>query len=73
MTEYRLTENARNDVKGTSPAQTHYFVMSTKKADATVLAAYISKSVAERFARLRHSCVRVGRVQGDFAVTLQEG
>jgi hypothetical protein len=73
MAEYRLTENARNDVKGASPAQLHYFVMSDRKADATVLAAYISKSVAERFARLRGSCVRLGRVQGDFAVTLLEG
>ena len=73
MAEYRLTENARNDVKGPSPAQLHYFVMSDRKADATVLAAYISKSVAERFARLRGSCVRLGRVQGDFAVTLLEG
>lgn len=73
MAEYRLSGNARNDVKGTSPAQVHYFVMSSKKADATVLAAYISKSVAERFARLQHSCVRVGRVQADLAVMPEEG
>ena len=73
MAEYKLTENARNDVKGASPAQVHYFVMSDRKAEATVLAAYISKSVADRLARLRGSCVRVGHVRGDLAVTLHEG
>ena len=73
MAQYKISEHARNDVKGSSPAQIHYFVMSSKKADAIVLAAYISKSVAERNARLQHSCVRVGRVQADLAVMPEEG
>ena len=52
MTTYKLSENARNDVKRSSPAQIHYFVMSSKKADAIVLAAYRSSPRGPRILEL---------------------
>jgi hypothetical protein len=50
--------------------QTLFFVMSSRKRTAVVVAVHVLKADAEREARALNSCVRFGYVQGGMAVTV---
>jgi hypothetical protein len=50
--------------------QTLFFVMSSRKRTAVVVAVHVLKADAEREARALNSCVRFGYVQDGMAVTI---
>lgn len=57
---YPLSDAARLAVQGTQPKQVWFFVMSSRKNSAVVLAAHICKDTAQREARKGTSVARMG-------------
>ena len=64
-----LNPAAQAAVRDTSKAQVWFFVCDSRRKTATVVGAHISLLLAKLEARRIGGCVRVGRVEGTFAVT----
>ena len=64
-----LNSDAQAAVRETSKAQVWFFVCDSRRRAATVVGAHISLYLAKRDARRIGGCVRVGRVDGLYAVT----
>ena len=67
---YNLSPEATAQVANTHPRQVWFFVMSSRKESAIVLAAYICKDTAQREARKIKSVTRMGVLIAGQADTL---
>lgn len=67
---YPLSNQAKTQTENVNPQQLWFFVMSSRKASAVVVAAHIAKDTAQREARKLGSVSRMGVIINGQADTL---